>query len=554
MTSSLGTRATRLLPRRADLQRMSRHPGRDVVAGLTVAAVALPLAMAFGITSGLGARAGLVTAVVAGVVAALLGGSEFQVSGPTGAMTVVLVPIIATHGPDGVLAVGLLAGLLLVALAVMGAGRWIRLVPLPVIEGFTLGIALIIALQQLPGLLGTRPDGDHVLVVALHALRDGIADPHLSPVAVGVCVTTGLLLLGRRLPRLPVALTLVLIATVVVALADLSAPLVGAVPGGFPVPSLPDVGWTAIPDLAPAALAVAALAALESLLSATVADGMTVSGRHDPDRELFGQGMANLAVPLVGGVPATAALARTAVNVRSGATSRLAAVVQSLALLVVLLVGSTVVAQVPLAALAGVLVATAAQMVEATSLRALLGSTRRDGAVLVLTATATLLFDLVTAVLAGLVLAGALALREVAQSTRLAEMPIDLEDHSEEEAALLRRHIVAFRLDGPLFFGAAHTALLELALVDDVRVVVLRMSHVGALDASGAAVLADTVRQLEARGTTVLLSGVQEQHARVLSRLGVFDELAHERHLFETTPEAIAHAQEHAARAGRSDR
>jgi SulP family sulfate permease len=296
------------------------------------------------------------------------------------------------------------------------------------------------------------------------------------------------------------------------------------------------------------AIAVAALAALESLLSATVADAMSVDQRHDSNRELVGQGLANLGAPLFGGIPATAAIARTAVNVRSGASSRLAALTHAVILLLVVLVAARWVSEIPLAALAGVLIATAVQMVRVSSLTALLRSTPRDAAVLVVTAVATVALDLATAVLIGLVLAGFFALRETARAVRLDEVPLLDGDHSEEEQSLLDEHIVAFRIDGPLFFAAAHDFLLELAEVSDVRVVVLRMARVTSIDATGASVLADTIRRLEKRAITVLLSGVQAQHERVLRELGVHDHLAHERHLFPATPEAIAHARLHAAR------
>jgi SulP family sulfate permease len=545
--AALRTRSGQLLPTRDDLARMTRHPRYDVLAGVTVAAVALPLAMAFGIASGLGAKAGLVTAVVAGLVAALFGGSDLQVSGPTGAMTVVLAPIVAAHGREGVLTVGLLAGVLLVGLAFAGAGRWIRVVPLPVIEGFTLGIAAIIALQQVPTALGVHEHGNRALLVAAHAAWDWARAPRWTALAITLCVAAGMLIAGRHRPRMPVSLGLVAVAALVVRLGHLHTALIGTIPSGLPAPHLPAVAASELPGLIAPAVAVAVLAALESLMSATVADAMSVDSRHDPDRELFGQGLANLASPVLGGIPATAAIARTAVNVRSGAGSRLAAVTHSVALLAVVLLAAPWVSQVPLAALAGVLIATAVRMVEASSLLALLRSTRRDAAVLVVTAAATVLFDLVTAVLAGLVVAGALALREVARSARLDQTPLSRDDHSSEEHDLLHRHIVAFRLDGPLFFGAAHTALLDLAGVDDVRVVILRMSRVASLDATGASVLADTVKRLEARGITVLLSGVRDEHANVLTRLGVYDQLAHEGHLFTSTPEAIAHAQVHAS-------
>lgn len=540
-------RVLALAPRRADWSHV--RPANDLTAGLLVGLVALPLALGFGVSSGMGAGAGLVTAIVAGVLAAVFGGSRVQVSGPTGAMTVVLVPIIAMYGTDGVLVVGLLAGLILVGLGYAGAGRFIRYVPIPVVEGFTLGIAVIIALQQVPATLGVEVRADKVLGLAAEAVQAWADTPSWAPPAVTVGVVAVVLLLARGRPTLPGSLVAVVVVTVGNAVLDLGLATIGHIPSGLPAPSLPSVPLADLDALVLPAIAVAALAALESLLSATVADGMSVGRRHDSDRELVGQGLANLGAPLFGGIPATAAIARTAVNVRSGASSRLAAVIHALVLLAVVLVAARWVGEIPLVALAGVLIATAVQMVKVSSLGALLRSTRGDAAVLAVTAVATIVFDLVTAVLVGLVVAGFFALRQTALSARLEEIPLDEGDHTGEERALLDDHIVAYRLDGPLFFAAAHDFLLDLAEVSNVRVVVLRMSRVTTIDATGASVLADTIRRLEGRGITVLLSGVQPLHERVLRELGVRDRLAHERHLFATTPEAIAHARVHASRA-----
>lgn len=537
---------TAFLPSRADYA--SSRPGRDLLAGVMVALVALPLALGFGASSGLGAGAGIVTAVVAGAVAAVFGGSRVQVSGPTGAMTVVLVPIIAQHGASGVLVVGLLAGLMLVALGYAGAGRFIRYVPVPVVEGFTLGIAVIIGLQQAPAALGVQVHAEKVVVLAGKAVSAWLADPVWTPVLMTLGVGALVLLVARVRPALPGALIAVVVATAGNALFGWGAAPIGAIPSGLPAPRLPTVPLGDLDSLLLPAMAVAVLAALESLLSATVADAMSVGQRHEPNRELVGQGLANLAAPLFGGIPATAAIARTAVNVRAGATSRLAALVHALVLLTAVLVAARWVGQIPLAALAGVLIATALRMVKVSSLRPLLRATRGDAVVLVLTALATIAFDLVTAVLVGLVLAGFFALRQAARAARLEEVPLDEGDHSDEERALLDEHIVAYRIDGPLFFAAAHDFLLELADVTRVSVVVLRMSRVTVIDATGASVLADTVSRLEGRGITVMLSGVQSRHRKVLGELGVYDRLAHERHLFATTPEAITHARMHAAR------
>ena len=539
LVDAFTSRTRALLPRRRDLEEMRRDPRRDVLAGVTVGIVALPLALAFGITSGLGATAGLVTAVVAGAVAATFGGSNLQVSGPTGAMTVVLIPLVAAYGAEGVLVVGLLAGLALLVMAYAGVGRYVRLIPLPVIEGFTLGIALIIGLQQLPGALGVAAEGEHVLTLAADAVAAWAGSPGAGAPLVALAVVATMVATARLRPGVPGSLVGVAVVTAVAELLHLDVARIGALPSGLPAPGVPDVPWASLHHLLLPALVVAALAALESLLSATVADAMSVAERHDPDRELFGQGMANLAAPLFGGIPATAAIARTAVNVRSGASSRLAALVHAGFLLLVVLLLAPVVERVPLAALAGVLLVTALRMVEVSSVRALLRTSRGDAVVLLGTATATVLLDLVTAVLLGVAAAGAIALRRLAASVSLAEEPLPLEGHDDEERALLDAHIVAFRLDGPLFFGAAHQALLELSTVTDTKVVILRMSRAASLDTTGAALLRETVRDLEHRGTTVLVSGVRPEHRVLLGGLA----FGEGRHLFARTPDAIAHAR-----------
>jgi SulP family sulfate permease len=550
--SALAPQLRRLLPERAGLVAMGRTPRRDLVAGVTVGLVALPLALAFGITSGLGASAGLATAVVAGIVAAFFGGSNLQVSGPTGAMTVVLIPIIAQFGASGVFVVGLMAGLILVVMAVAGLGRYARFVPLPVVEGFTLGIALVIGLQQLPGALGEAGHGDAVLGKAWSSVSAWAEHPHWAPLLMALGVMGGMLAVGRLRPALPSSLLAVVAATGLAEVAGLEVTRVGRLPTGLPAPRLPDVPWAHLGDLLLPALAVALLAALESLLSATVADAMSVSERHDPDRELFGQGLANLVSPLIGGMPATAAIARTAVNVRSGARSRLAAITHSVFLLAVVLAIGPLVGKVPIAALAGVLLATCVRMVEIGSLTSLWRSGRGEAAVLVATVGATVFLDLVSAVLLGVVAAGAVALRRMARAVTVEEFPISTVsagDHMDEETALLDEHIVAYRIDGPLFFAGAHQALLELASLSDVRVVILRLSRLSSIDATGAAVLRDTIVHLERRGIAIMLSGVPERLAPVLEAIGVYGGLAHERHVFVTTPDAIAHARLHVARA-----
>ncbi|MEU7168150.1 SulP family inorganic anion transporter [Streptomyces morookaense] len=584
------SRVRSLLPARADLTAACRDPKRDLLAGLTVAIVALPLALGFGVSSGLGAEAGLATAVVAGALAAVFGGSNLQVSGPTGAMTVVLVPIVARHGTGGVLAVGLLAGLMLLALALARAGRYMRYMPAPVVEGFTLGIAGVIGLQQIPNALGVpKPAGDKVLVVTWRAVEAFARTPNWTAVALAAGVALVMLAGARWRPTVPFSIIAVIAATVVAQVfgPDAAKPI-GDLPSGLPAPSLSFLDAGALGSLLAPAVAVAALAALESLLSASAADAMTVGQKHDPDRELFGQGLANIAAPLFGGVPATGAIARTAVNVRTGAGSRLASLTHAAVLAVIVFAAAPLVSRIPLAAVAGVLIATAVRMVEVGSLRAMARATRSDGLVLILTAAATLALDLVYAVLIGLGVAGVLALRAVAGQARLDQVPIEADlmragltkadltkadlmkadpmetglvkadpvkadlpgDHSAEEHALLAEHIVAYRIDGPLFFAAAHRFLLELSEVADVRVVILRMSRVSTIDATGALVLKDAVTKLRRRGITVLASGIRPGQRQVLQSVGALDLLRHEGREFADTPDAIAAARIHLQGAG----
>jgi len=541
-------RALALLPARDDLAAMLQRPRKDLVAGLTVAIVALPLALGFGISSGLGAAAGLTTAVIAGALAAVFGGSGLQVSGPTGAMTVVLVPIVHAHGANGVLAVGLLAGLILIGLAIARAGRYMAYVPASVVEGFTLGIACVIGLQQLPSALGVAPaDSDQVAVVAARAVASFAAHPHWTAAAITAGVAA-LILVGARIrPTVPFSILAVVAATVLADVAGLDVRQIGELPAGLAAPSLAFLDLSSLWTLAGPAVAVAVLAALESLLSAAVADGMGVNHKHDPDRELFGQGLANLVTPLFGGVPATGAIARTAVNVRSGAGSRLAALVHAALLAAIVYTAAPLVGRIPLCALAGVLLATAVRMIEVGSIRAMARATRSDAVVLVLTAVATLALDLVKAVILGLVVAGALALRAVARSARLQQVPLDHDlpgDHTAEERSLLDEHIVAYRIEGPLLF-AAHRFLLELSEVAHVSVIILRMSAVSAIDASGALVLKDAIEKLQHRGITVLVSGIRPGHHRPLDALDVIKHLRAEGRVFPSTPEAIESARAH---------
>lgn len=521
-----------------------------MLAGLTVGVVALPLALAFGITTGLGAQAGLITAIVAGLVAAVFGGSNVQVSGPTGAMTVVLVPVVTRYGVDAVYLVGLMGGALILLAALARVGRFLAYIPWPVIEGFTLGIAAIIFLQQVPAALGVaKPEGENTVVVAVRAVGEAIGgEGAVAALGLVLLVAAVMVLVPRVHRSLPASLLAVVVATLVAGLADLDVVRIGVLPDSLPLPSLPDVSVQRLSDLFGAAFAVAALAAIESLLSAKVADGMADNARHDPDRELFGQGLANLASPLFAGMPATGAIARTAVNVRSGGRTRLAAIVHAVVLVLVVFFGGPLVAEIPLAALAGVLMVTAVRMVEVHNVRAVLHATRSDAVVLVATAAVTLAFDLILAVEIGVAVAVVLALRAVARSAAAEVEPVEPQIDLDEEQRLLHDHIVTYRLDGALFFGAAQRFLTELTAVADVKVVILRLPGLQVLDATGAQALGEIVAELEGRGITVLLKGARPEHLRTLLAVGALDGLADQHHLFDDLDAAVTHARLHVRR------
>ena len=543
----------RALPRRSDYAGLRRSWRGDVLAGITVGVVALPLALAFGVTSGVGAAAGLVTAVVAGLVAGVLGGSSLQVSGPTGAMTVVLLPIVAAHGTAAVFTVAIMGGALVVVLGLAGLGRTIQYIPWPVIEGFTVGIATIIALQQVPFALDVpKPAGDRALVIAVECV--GRVGASTATAVALVALVAAIMLAAPRVRRgLPASLIAVAAATVVAELLGLDVQRIGALPSSLPSPSLPALDPATLRALFGSAIAVAALAAIESLLSARVADGMADGSRCDPDRELVGQGFANIASGVFGGMPATGAIARTAVNVRAGARTRVSTIVHALVLLLVVLVGSGLVARIPLAALAGLLIVTAFRMVDLASARAILRGRRSEAAVFVVTAVLTIAFDLILAVEVGIAVAAVIALRSFAQQSGVeredvaslaAEFDVDAEQR------LLHERIAVYRVDGALFFGAAQRFLDELAAVGDVEVVILRLSGVRLIDATGANALAELVRDLEHRGITVLIKGVRDEDLAMLETFGVLAALRHERHLFTSLPDAIAHARSHVERAG----
>lgn len=408
-----------LLPRRKDYQFDTRTISRDLIAGVTVAVVALPLAIGFGITSGVSAAAGLTTAVIAGFLAAVFGGSKYQVSGPTGAMTVVLLPIIHSYGVKVLPLLGLMAGAMVILMAVFRLGKVINRVPWSVVEGFTVGIACVIALQQIPlALQVSKGEGDRTLLVAWHTFNNALSKDinwqSLMIVALTLLVKFGYPHLSRILRlrvHIPASFVAILSALLVVKIFSLDVHTIGQIPRSIGSWKGRDMAAGDIVSLLWPAFLIALLCALESLLSARVADGMvhsTAENRYHPNRELFGQGVATAVSSVFGGLPATGAIARTSVNVRAGAKSRLAAVVHAATLLFAALIAAPWVSQIPAAAIAGVLIGTSYRILNPRSLKESLRTTKREAIVLLVTAVATLAIDLIWGIAIGIALYAAL--------------------------------------------------------------------------------------------------------------------------------------------------
>jgi SulP family sulfate permease len=442
---------------------------------------------------------------------------------------------------------------------VLRLGRLVAIIPWPVIEGFTLGIAVIIFLQQVPSALGlTASDGSPVhsanaLVAAVQSF--GEIDPVRAAWSVGavLAVVVIMVVLPRVHRAIPSAIVAILVVSVIATAIDAPLDRIGALPTGLPAPMLPDLDASMLLALAGPALAVAALAAIESLLSARVGAAIADVGRFDADRELVGQGLASVASGLFGGMPATGAIARTAVNVRSGGRTRLAAITHAVVLLVIVLVAGSIVGQIPLAALAGVLMVTAARMVTLSTVRSVVTASRADALVFTTTAVITVAFDLIIAVGIGVVVAAVFALRALARSASVRRDPLPGPACPGDE------RIALVTIDGAMFFGAAEAVAEQVADVepaaggpgaDGIIVVIVRMSQVRALDATGARVITELVTTLERRGVTVLLKGIRPEHLELARRVGVVSSLRHHRHLFNTLDDAVEHARDHVRRHG----
>lgn len=504
---------------------------QEALAGLTVGIVALPLAMAFAMASGVSPQAGIFTAVVAGLLAALLGGSKTAVTGPTGAFIVIIYGIVLKYGVANLLVCTFMAGVMLVLMGMLRLGQVIRFFPMPLITGFTNGIAVLILLTQLKDFFGLpverMPSGFFAVIDTLQRSLPSFDWPTLLLASASLLL---ILLWPARWNRLlPAPFVALLLATLLVTLFALPVATIGSRFGGIPL-GLPEVRGLAfdpahLSDLLAPAFTIALLGAIESLLCAVVADSMT-GERHDANQELIAQGIANMVVPFFGGIPATGAIARTATNIRNGGRTPLSAIVHALFLLLVIVVAAPLAAYIPLAVLAAILIAVAIKMGD-WDIRKMAHYPRQDTLVLVVTLLLTVVFDLTVAVQIGLLMAAVFFIRRMAAGTRVQKLHAD---HHQ----LYQRHSLAgkqvpdgcaaFRLEGALFFGAADRVEL-LAQQTGARVIILQLHRMVMLDTTGLLALSALQQHLATQGRVLILCGAEGESRQMLHKAGLAEQL-----------------------------
>jgi SulP family sulfate permease len=501
--------------------------GADALAGLTVGLVALPLAMAFAISSGMTPQAGLYCAVVTGFIVSALGGSNVQIGGPTGAFVVVISGIIAEHGVDGLFMCTMMAGVLLVIMGLTGTGTAVRFIPRPVVIGFTNGIALVIASTQIKDLLGIQlPEpvpGELVPRMAMLVANAGSLSVETAVVGAGVL---GLILLWNRIvPSVPGYVVALVAGTALVAVAQLPVDTIGArfggIPSGLPTLHVPQFRPELILTLLSPTLTVAMLGAIESLMSAVVADKMT-GARHNSNVELFAQGIANIASPLVGGLPATGAIARTATNIRSGGRTPVAGMIHAGVLLVILLVAAPLAGSIPMTVLAAILLVVAYNMGEWGEIPELWRQGWTDRMVWMVTFALTVLADLTVAVEAGMILAALLFIRRVSSTTTVSRVTRDYVERG--RAHILQDkpipdYLTILRIHGPFLFGATDKLTDLIPRAHELApIVVLRLRNMTAIDATGLRAIQDFSDALRRADRTLLLCGALAQPARLMSQ------------------------------------
>lgn len=527
---------------------------KDLIAGLVVGVVALPLAIAFAIACGVSPDRGLWTAVIAGLIISTLGGSRVQIGGPTGAFIVIVYGIVQQYGVDGLAIATFMAGVMLVGMGLARFGGAIKFIPHPVITGFTSGIAVIIFSSQVRDLLGLEMNAvpaEFVAKWSAYASSAGFSYNAVLVAGIGLAV---LIIWPRVSHRIPAPFVALIVTTLVVQLFKLPVETIGTrfgeIHSGFPQPQLPRLSFSVVTGLVGPAFTIALLAAIESLLSAVVADGM-IGSRHRSNMELVAQGVANIVSPIFGGIPATGAIARTATNIKNGARTPVAGITHAFTLMIITVFAGKWAALVPMAGLAAILVVVSYHMSEWRTFRAELSAPKSDVVVLLATFLLTVLVDLTVAIEVGMVLAAFLFIRRMSEVTNISSVTDQFEDEAdtyETDTNSARRRRVPrgveiYEINGPFFFGAAERFKDTLAALSErPKVLIIRMRHVLALDSTGMHALKDVVHRSRREKTVVLLSDVHMQPLVALTGSAILEEIGSE-NLFEDLDSALNRAR-----------
>ncbi len=523
----------------------------DLIAGITVGLVALPLAMAFSIASGLTPQAGIYCAIVTGFLISALGGSKTQIGGPTGAFVVVVAGIVAAHGVDGLFMCTVMAGILLIIMGVTGLGTAVKFIPRPVVIGFTNGIAVLIASTQVKDFFGLHLDKvPGVFSLRIEALARNFHTLSFEATTLAVFTVLTLIICRSISARIPGPIVALLIATIAVYFFKLPVETIGTrfggIPSGLPHMQIPKFRADLIHGLLGPAFTIAMLGAIESLMSAVVSDRMS-NDRHNPNVELIGQGVANFFSPMFGGLPATGAIARTATNIRAGAQSPVAGMIHALTLLCILLFAAPLVSYVPMAVLAGILMVVAYNMGEWREIPQLLKLTKTDISIWLVTFALTVFADLTVAVEAGMILAALLFISRVAATTTVSQVT---EDYVEDGRVHILQdkdipyYATIFRIHGPFLFGATDKIH---AVTENIHtlppVVILRLRNMTALDATGLFAIEEVANELHATQRTLILCGAREQPSQLIHQ-AEFAEVIGEQNICDNVQEALRRAEE----------
>ena len=515
----------------------------DLMAGIIVGIVALPLAIAFGIASGVSPEKGIITAIIAGFIISFLGGSKVQIGGPTGAFIVIVYGIIAQYGEKGLIVATIMAGVLLILLGLFKLGTIIKFIPYPIVVGFTSGIAVTIFTTQIKDLFGMTTESvpaEFLEKWACYFQHIGTIDPYST--AVGILSIVIIFVTPRFSKKIPGSLIAIVVMTIAVFLLKRYAGITSIetigdrfqIKASLPGVAVPEMSWEVIKSLFPAAVTIAVLGAIESLLSATVADGVT-GDKHDSNQELLAQGAANIVTPFFGGIPATGAIARTMTNINNGGKTPVAGLIHAVVLLLILLCLGPLTKHIPMACLAGVLVVVAYNMSEWRTFRALMSNPKSDVAVLLTTFLLTVLFDLTVAIEVGLVIACLLFMKRVAETTNISVLTDEIDPNADVDVALNAEHLTipdgveVYEIDGPYFFGIANKFEEQMVMLHDrPQIRIIRMRKVPFIDSTGIHNLTILCKTSQREGIRIILSGVNEQVHKTLEQAHFYDLLGEE--------------------------